>query len=249
MRRTIVFTVAAGLAACNADADSGQPADAAPRTTPVVAAASPVAAPDLAGCPARAKVDGETRERTRPIAVPAALRGVMRGGVDNIAISTLGGATVCIDASWIEGIDAARLSSDKRFASFDWVGYEAFGHVIVDRSGKGADLDTGSAPLVSPSGRLWAVADLTEAGYGALNAFAVWQVEPSGLKPLMRQEEVPPATDWTVDRWAGEDCIELTAVLWAELTDPDQTSAPPRRPYRARRDATWRLEPGDCRAP
>lgn len=246
----IVIAAAAGLAACNAQAgtEAAQPTETASRAAPAVAAAAPVAAPDLAGCPARAMAEGETRERNRPIAVPAALREIMRGGLDNIAISTLGGATVCIDASWIEGIDQAQLSPDKRFASFDWLGYEAFGHVIVDRSGKGADLDTGSAPVASPSGKLFAAADLTEAGYGALNAFAVWQIEPAGLRELTRQEEVPPATDWAIERWASEDCIELTAVPWAKLTDPDQVEAPPREPYRAQRSNGWRLESGDCPA-
>lgn len=248
--RWMIVAAAIGLAACKAEADTDAvpSPDTAPSPAPAVAVASPVAAPDLSTCPAREPVDGELRERTAPILVPAVLREVMRANVDNIAVSTLGGATVCLDASWIERIDAAQLSSDKRFASFDWVAYEAFGHVIVDRSGKGMDIDTGSPPVASPSGKLLAVADLTEAGYGALNAFAVWQIEPAGLRQLTKQEEVPPATDWAVERWTGEDCIELTAVLWDELSDPDQTEAPPRRPYHARRGASWQLEPGVCAA-
>lgn len=254
MRRTTIVAVAVLLAACNSQSKAGrspgQDADASRPSGPASATPSPSAlvTPDLAACPARELLEEGLRQRTRPIPVPPALRVVMRSDMDNFAFSTLGGAIVCIDASWMERVDNAQLSPDERFVSFDWVGYEAFGHVIVDRSGRGSVLDTGVQPVVSPSGRLMAAADLSESGYGALNAFAVWQIEPTGLRQLARHEENPPATEWKIERWAGEDCIDLSAVLWNDLADSSEAGDPPRRPYRARQSKGWRLESGRCSA-
>src|SRR5690606_4681019 len=165
--------------------------------------------------------------------------------MDNFAFATRTGATVCVDASWMEQIGEAALSPDGRFASFDWGGYEAFGHVVVDRTGEGQVLDTGVAPVASPSGRRFAAADLGEAGYGALDAFAVWQIEPAGHRQLAKQAEVPPATDWRIEGWAGETCIDLSATPWEGYTGEADA---PRERFHAREGRGWRLEPGRCAA-
>lgn len=170
----------------------------------------------------------------------------MRANIDNIAVTTLDGATLCIDASWMDTIDQPALSADKRFASFAWHGYEAFGHLVVDRKGKGSILDTGVPPVASPSGELLAAADLSESSYGALSAFAVWRIEPGGLHQLGKQDVSPPAIDWRIERWSGEDCLELTAIALDDLTYPTQVDNPQRKPYRARHDGGWKLEPGAC---
>jgi hypothetical protein len=175
--------------------------------------------------------------------VPGVLRDVMRSGMDNFAFTTLAGVTVCLDASWMEELYDPRLSADGRFASFDWAGYETYGHVIVDRGGSGQELDTGVAPVFSPSGRQFAAADLGEAGYGALNAFAVWRIEPGTLRQLAKHEQVPEATDWTIDRWAGEHCLELSAIPWDGYTGEADT---PRERFRATEAGGWRIEPGRC---
>lgn len=246
MHRISVAASAALLAACG----SQEPGESTSRTTAATTAAVPptpaAAMPDLAACPARELLEEGLRERTEPIAVPAAFRQVARSNVDNLAFTTLAGATVCVDASWMEAISNPTLSSDGRFAAFDWGGYEAFGHAIVDRSGKGQVVDTGVAPTASPSGRLLAAADLGEAGFGALNAFAVWRIEPSGIRELASQaEDVPPATDWRIEGWASEVCIDLSAIPWEGYTgDP----ATPRERFRARETDGWRLEPGRCPA-
>lgn len=246
-RIAITAAAAAVVTACGAEGeDSGREAIPAPTNAPspqVQKMASPV--PDLAVCPARTLLEEGLRERTEPIAVPAALRPVMRSGMDNFAFVTLAGATVCVDASWMEAIEKPALSPDGRFASFDWGGYEAFGHVIVDRVGKGQVLDTGVAPVASPSGRQFAAADLGEAGFGALNAFAVWRIAPSAVRELASHEDVPPAYDWRIDGWRGESCIDLSAVSWDTLST---NSEGPRQHYRARVRNGWRVEHGRCGA-
>lgn len=233
------------LAACGSE-PSGK--DGTPEVAEQSEAMPAGIAPDLAACPDREPGDEELRLRTEAISVPEALRGVVRSGMENFAVSTLSGGTVCVDASWMETVDNARLSADGRFASFDWHGYEAFGHVIVDRSGKGMAMDTGSAPLASPSGRLLAASDITESSYGPLNAFTVWQIDPEGIRQLAQHENVPAATDWKVERWAGETCVEMTAIPWEAYADPDPAENPPRERFRARRQSGWSVEPGRCPA-
>jgi len=245
MRRILIAAAAIGLAACGSEGsgESARRAEGDPAEEAASAGTVAPARPDLASCPARRLLEEGLRERTAPIPVPAELASVMESGMDNFAVLTLDGSTLCIDASWMEEIHAPRLSADGRFASFDWGGYEAYGHVIVDRTGTGSELDTGVAPVYSPSSRRFAAADLGEAGYGALNAFAVWQVEPAAIRELARQDDLLEATDWVIERWGGERCLELSAIAWEGYTgDADA----PRDRYRAREAGGWRIEPGRC---
>jgi hypothetical protein len=243
VRKTVIVASAALLAACGSQNDSAaQTLTDAPGRT-LDSGTVPRHMPDLAACPERAPVQEGLRERREPITVPPALGEVMRANMDNFAIATIDGATVCIDASWMEAISNPTISGDGRFAAFDWDGYEAFGHVIVDRKGKGRAIDTGVPPSTSPSGKLLAAADLGEAGFGALNAFAVWRIEPASVRQVGKQDEVPPAYDWRVESWAGETCVDLSAVPW----DDDSAEATGQRaPYHAREGGGWKLEQGRC---
>ena len=242
--RSLALAGAVMLAACGSQPE--------PAEQPAAAAASPepgttrAPSPDVATCARPAPLDDSERLRTEAIPVPAALKGVMRTDMENLALSTLGGGTVCVDASWMEALDNARLSPDGRFAAFDWFGYEAFGHVIVDRDGKGTVIDPGVKPLPSPSGNLLAAIDITESGYGPLNAFTVWRLDPAPISQLAAHEEVPAAADWKVERWAGEACVELSAVPWKVYADPEAPADPPRAHYRASRAGGWSVEPGRC---
>ena len=244
LRLAVAVAGALALAACGSqEKPAEEPAAKGASPTPVSSRAD---APDLAACPTPEAVDPDTRLRTEAIAVPAALEGVMRSDMENFALSTLGGGTVCVDASWMETVDNARLSPDGRFASFDWFGYEAFGHVIVDRAGKGAVIDPGVKPLASPSGKLLAAIDITESGYGPMNAFTVWRLDPAPISPLAAHEEVPAATDWKVERWRGESCVELSAIPWEVYADPEAPADPPREAYHAGAAADWSVEAGRC---
>ena len=243
MRRIIVMLSAAVLVACGSQAKSSEDAGEPPAAVSGPKSPTPAAAaPELAGCPARAPLDEGLRQRSTAVPVPPVLRETMRSDMDNFAFSTLAGATVCVDASWMESIRDPALSPDQRFASFAWDGYESYGHVIVDRSGRGQVIDTGEPPVASPSGKLLAAADLSESGFGALNAFAIWRIEPAGIRPLTSVEEVPQATDWRIDGWAGETCVDLSAVAWENSGE----ARAPRGAFRAREANGWRFEPGRC---
>ena len=242
MRNRAVAIGAIMLAACGSQPEASEHSAGAP--SPSVSAAAAVT-PDLSACARPAPLESSERLRTAPVAVPAALKSVMRSDMESFAFTTLDGETACLDASWIETIDKASLSPDGRFASFDWFGYEAFGHVIVDRAGKGAVIDPGVKPLASPSGKLLAAIDITESGYGPMNAFTVWRLDPAPIGQLAVHEEVPAATDWKVERWAGEGCVELSAIPWEVYADPEAPADPPREAFHARA-ARWSVEAGRC---
>lgn len=185
------------------------------------------AAPDLAACPTVKQAEGWERERTRPLVVPAALRSVLRADLLHYAATTLGGGTVCLDTSFMESTDKHVLSSDGRFLSFGWLGYESYGHIVIDRTGKGAVIETGVDPHFSPSRRYFAAADQTESEFGSLSGLAVWRVDAVGTTEIGWVSELPRMNGWRIDGWSGESCIDLSAVPF------EQSASSPRMRFRA----------------
>lgn len=168
--------------------------------------------PDLAQCPAPESPDGGERQRTRALPVPAPLRSIMKSELLHYTVATLGGGTLCIDTSWKDTAEDISLSPDGRFLSFGWMGYETYGHIVVDRTGKGEEIDTGVAPVFSPSRRYFAAADQTESEYGSLSGLAVWEVGPAGTKEIGRVDGLPRMNGWRIDSWGSESCIEMSAI-------------------------------------
>jgi hypothetical protein len=203
----------------------------------------PPAEPNLAACPRVARDQGGAREHNRPLPVPTALRGLLRADLNHYAVATLAGSTLCVDTSFMEGVDRLALSPDARFLSFAWHGYEAYGHVMVDRTGKGTSIDTGVAPTFSPSHGLLAAVETSEAGFGSLNAFAVWRVDPAGIREIARVDDLPSMSDWRIDRWARETCIVLSALP----LDAAEAGKAARRRYAARpKGSGWIVVRGAC---
>ncbi|OYW45481.1 MAG: hypothetical protein B7Z08_12730 [Sphingomonadales bacterium 32-68-7] len=200
--------------------------------------------PDLAACPKA--LANEERMRSTPLAIPAAF-GRAKADLDHIAVAAESGNTLCVDTSWIEEIVSPRASADGRFLSFAWHGYESFGHVLIDRSGEGQVIDTGETPRASPSGRRFAAVDLGEAGFGALNAFGVWDVRQVGLRQIAKVSEGLPSGDWRLAGWQGEDCVRLALLpsdrLPEDVADLDRA---PRDPWFASESNAWKPLPGSC---
>jgi hypothetical protein len=246
MRQTIgLIAIAALLGGCGSQAEPTTPTETVRKRGDAAPAATPE--PDLAACPKAEPIDERTR--TKPIPVPAAFRGLAASSMDHFAFTTLYGSIVCVDTTWLESIDEAKLSDDGRFASFNWAGYEAFGHVIVDRAGKGQVLDTGNPPVASPSGRLLAAVDLSESGFGSLNAFAVWEVRPAGIRQVAEQTEGFPSGDWRIEGWQDESCVRLSVVpLERQPEDYRDMDTAPRDPWSAAEANGWRPAPGSCPA-
>jgi hypothetical protein len=243
MRRPIASLVlVALLSGCGGE----QPSAPTPseRDVAVASEAAPPE-PDLSACPKAEPA--EFRERTKPVPVPPVFERLAKSDMDHLAFATADGNTICVDTTWIESIDGPELSEDGRFASFAWLGYEAFGHVIVDRSGQGQVVDTGNAPLPSPDGKRLASVDLSESGFGSLNALAVWDVRPAGLRPVAAMSEGFPAGDWRIEGWQGESCVRLSVVpIDRQPQDYRDMDKAPRDPWFAAEANGWKPAAGSC---
>ena len=117
MRNLAAAMVALALVACGSQSEPGPaPSAADTRRTHAVAAN---AAPDLTACARPAALESSERLRTKPVAVPAALRPVMRSDMESFAFSPFAGGTVCVDASLI-GRSTRRTSRPATLRTFDW---------------------------------------------------------------------------------------------------------------------------------
>ncbi|MGH6786160.1 MAG: hypothetical protein ACREBO_04960 [Novosphingobium sp.] len=223
MGRTIAATILAGLVL------------AAP-----AAAKAPL--PDLKACERFTREEGDPElQRTRPLPLPASFKGLARADMDHIAVVTVAGNTLCLDTRFIDEISGAKASPDRRFLAFEWSGYEAYGYILFDRSGRGQVLETGIAPLAPPTGRRFAAIDLSVSAFGGLNAFAVWDILPVGLREAARVSDGLPSGDWRLEGWSGDACINLS-LLPIERGDQDG----PRDPWFAAESRKWRPRPGRC---
>lgn len=203
-------------------------------------------APNPAACRHIKWSDGAEVERKGPIPVPRVWSGVVRSERPFLAVSTLGGRTLCVETSGIENIDEPEISRDGRFLGFAWYGYETGGYMVIDRAGKGVQFDTGDKPVPSPSGQLAAVVQYSEAAFGSLEGFGVWQVGTPPMRELARLTFPEGLTDWRMDGWRGEACVLLSAMRFEDL--PDDAAAKPsarRQPYAAvAARGKWRIVPG-----
>jgi hypothetical protein len=205
------------------------------------AAATP--APNPATCPRPKGGADSERQRKHALPVPATLRGLVGSDLVHFAVATLAGGTVCVDTGWMETADNLALSADGRFLQFGWHGNESFGHVVVDRTGRGQVVDTGVTPVFSPSHGKLAAIDMSESGFGALDAFAVWRIDAVGLHQLAKIDDLPSQADWRIDRWVGETCIQLSALP----LDVGERAKAPRLRFAARpKGSGWAVTAGAC---
>lgn len=210
--------------------------------TPALAAETP---PDLRRCPRAASPDSGERERAKPLPVPAALRGIVRSDLYHYAVSTLTGATICDDVSWVNQIDEVRLTPDRRFLTYSWLGYESYGHKLIDRAGRGKVLEVGAAPVFSPARGLFASVDQTESEFGAQSGLVIWRIAPGAVAEVARLEDIPRMYGWRIDGWGGEACLKLSAIPHTLIRGGDQDTSKLRRSAFVAKPAgrAWRLAP------
>jgi len=219
--------------------------------TTATAASAATAGPELARCPRLDALDEPLNDRTRPLPVPAAFARLVASGREQFAVATIAGTVVCVDTRPMTRVSGFRLSEDRRFLEFDWLGYEADGHIVVDRTGKGQVIDTGVAPVVSPSRRRFAAVQQSEAAFGSLEGFGVWQLGAVGLRELALLQDIPSLADWRIDGWAGDDCINLSGIPYDRFPAPDAKLARLRRDRFIARPAggRWRVTPAAAGCP
>ncbi|MGE3692514.1 MAG: hypothetical protein AB7F98_14150 [Novosphingobium sp.] len=206
------------------------------------------APPSLGRCPQLAPREAMEDDRKVPLTIPRQFAQLVRATRDRIAVSTLTGAVHCIDTRDFTVARDYALSSDGRFFSFSWGGYEAGGYILVDRTGRGQTVDTGDRPMFSPSRRKFAAIEISESGFGSLNGFAVWQVDPVGIRRLTFLENLPQMQDWRLDGWSGEACIDISAIAFGQYPDNEASLRKVPRVRYVARPATrgWSVVRGRC---
>ena len=229
MIRSMILGLAlgAGLAATTAHATPPPPPDM----------------PSPARCPATPPIDSEANERKGPLQVPPRFAALIRSSRTQLAVWTLGNANFCYPINNVSEARNFATSADFRFISFDWYGYEEGGHIVIDRTGRGQAVDTGAAPVFSPSRQRLAAVEFSESGFGSLNGFAVWQVNAVGLRRVAMLGDIPSLVDWRIDSWSGESCVMLSGIPNARIPQGSENySKVARDRYIARPvGANWRL--------
>lgn len=219
----------APLALISLLAISSQPARADPR-------------PAIKRCAGLPPLKAGQLGRTVPVVVPKPFNKVAKANRDVLAVSTMERVTICIDMRTKGNVAGYALSPDSRFFSFGWKGYEAQGHVLIDRSGGGKQLNTGAAPVFSPSRRRLAAVYQSQAALGELEGLGIWEVDPVGVREIGMVSNIPQMLDWRVDGWGGENCINLSAIPFSRYPDDGDLSRINRDRYTARPGATaWRV--------
>ena len=88
---------------------------------------------------------------------------------------------------------------------------------------------------------------MSESGFGSLNAFAVWEIRPTGLRKIAEVTEGFPNGDWRIDGWRSESCIDLSLVPIdrqpEDYRDMDRTQ---RDPWHASEASDWQPAAGRC---
>lgn len=247
-RLAALFLLSALAAGCGGKDPASAAASETPEPAPTpTETPSSAPEPDLAACPPAHPFEGELMERTGPLPVPSQFAGMVKSDMSHFAIISKTGNTFCVDTSWIDQIEEPKGSRDQRFLTFGWLGYEQFGHVMIDRSGKGQVIDTGNAPLFAPSRKRFASVDLSVSGFGSLNAFAVWDIRPIGLRQLVQVSDGMPEGDWRIDGWAGDDCVRLGLLpIERHPSEYADFEKAPRDPWFAAAANGWQPKPGKC---
>lgn len=224
MRRAATSLVAlALLGAC--DSGSGASDSATPRSAP--ASRLPGAAhlssetPKRQTCPEwHPPKDRDYGEHEGPPPkIDRAFASIVSASRTVITVEGLVGKPACIELSWIDEVDQFSLSADKRFLDFGTDGFEAYGHILVDRR-NGQWVDTGDTPLLSDDETMVAAVQMTISQMGSLEGVGVWRVVPGGFVEVAKIKDMPnlggdynlDSFVWGVDRWVGNRCAEISAV-------------------------------------
>ena len=199
---------------------------------------------NIAQCPPLQALSAGEAARTTPVVLPRLPKNFQKAvvsTVDRIAVLSMGGQTLCIDVRLRGEITNIAMSPEGRFFTFDWAGYEADGHIIVDRSGTGQIVDTGGKPSLSPTRQRIAAVHQSEAAFAELEGFGVWQINPVGMQQIGLVSNIPELADWRIDSWVSEDCIDMSGIPFSRISE-GSASASARDRYIAKPYGnTWRV--------
>lgn len=215
-------------------------------------AASAYAAPS---CPPRTPAADEPFLEKAPI-IPAQYAAIMSASKTDLAIETDTKKSVCVRLGWIFELDGFWNSPDMRFVGFSISGYEYHGHILVDRRGEGKEIQTGAKPVFSPDGKHFAFAQVSDAGWGNFEGIGLWRTDKKGSSKVLSIENseaaqpLPYGTDWRVDRWRGNNRVELSMIQEGDFAAGDDyaesIAKSPRKTYTIRRQGRgWKFAPDE----
>jgi hypothetical protein len=184
-------------------------------------------APDDAAAPAEATEVAQTCEQFEGYPdepkiqhrIPATLASFVSATETTITVKRDSGTPACLDVSYGD-VDAWDSLAEGRLLGVGISGHEYNSYLVVDRDGTGEPIETGRAPIFSPSGRRFASVDVSEAAFGAFEALGVWEITDGSIKTLAGIEDLlDRGNDWRLVGWASEDCIIFSTA--ADGTDPE----------------------------
>lgn len=176
-----------------------------------------------------------------PLPIPAEFGELVSASTTVMTVQSLSRTPVCVRLGWITEVSDFWLSADKRFLGFTRNGYESFGHIMIDRSGKGQEIETGEMPVFSQDRTLFAAAQVDPSGWGGLEGIGVWEVHPSGVTELTRIVKDVPDGEWEIDEVGPGRCVALSYT--ARESGEGDKGTPSSAPYRlSLKDGKWLLE-------
>lgn len=214
-----------------------------------------IAAPDISSCPTPDDLEDSTFDAKKPATLDPAFAGVAVTDGKNLAVSTLSDATFCDPVHWVFSLKDPGFLMSQRFIGMKWYGLEADGYLLIDRAGKGGVVDTGRRPAFSDSVMRMASIQFSGAGWGGLEALAIWDVTEKGLKEIYRRPNddsetaLPNSyTDFRIDSFVGQSCLRISAISNDEYRqraeDGSDIAYADRTEFYAREDQGWVINKG-----
>jgi hypothetical protein len=170
-------------------------------------------------CP-QFKQEADDGAPSRP-EVPARLASFVTATETTVTVARNTGMPACIDITYGE-IDAWDSFAQGRLLGVGISGHEYNSYLVVDRHGAGEPIETGRAPVFSPSGKRFASVDVSEAAFGAFEALGVWELAENSIRNLVTIEDLlDRGYDWRSERWASDECVAFSTA--ADPTGIDLT--------------------------
>lgn len=147
--------------------------------------------------------------------VPARLASFVTATETTVTIARDTGTPACIDITYGE-VDAWDSFAGGRLLGIGLSGHEYNSYLVIDRDEASEPIETGRAPVFSPSGKRFASVDVSESAFGAFEALGVWELTESSIRNLVMIEDLlDRGSDWRLERWASDECI-----IFSTAADP-----------------------------
>lgn len=205
MRRLILIAALVGLSGC-------EQADPEPQPVEIAVAVAQA-------CP-QFPQDADDGAATRPD-IPEEFKSFVQASETTVTVQRKSGPPACIDIAYGE-VDSWDSFAGGRLLGIGISGHEYNSYLVVDREGAGEPIETGRAPVFSPSGRRFASIDISESAFGAFEGLGVWELAGGSIRNLVTLRDLlERGYDWRLERWASDDCAVFSSTDETTAEDPD----------------------------